>query len=154
MVTANQLSYIDNYTSPENLNFLGICLSKSCRETKAKTKIIKAQAKADAKVERAKRNTDRAIKLAEKGIDTSWAGFGKGLIGGFSTLLGSNSGSNIGSIGGLLNTGQNTDPLYEADSYKYGQIDDTPTPRNDALYIGLGVGLVIVGLIVWAIAKK
>lgn len=150
MVTANQLSYIEENTNPENLNFLGICFgNKKCQETKAQTKIIKAQSKADAKLERAKRNTERAVELAKKGIDTSWAGFGKGLIGGFSTLLGSSS---AGNVGGLLNTGKNTDPLYESGWYPE---DNVEQPDNTGLYIGLGIGgFLIVGLIVWAIAKK
>lgn len=145
MVTASQLAYIQENTS-ENLNFLG--LSKAERAARAERKKIKAQAKADVKVERAKRNTDRAIELAKKGIDTSWAGFGKGLLSGASALLGGQGG---GKVGGLLGGQTGGDPLYEGGYYP----DEAAEPDNTGLYIGLGVGgLLIVGLIVWAVVKK
>lgn len=160
MVTANQLSYIEENTNPENLNFLGICLTKSCVKAKNEAKIIKAQAKADNKA-----------KLAAQGIDTSfWGNFGKALpsiLGGaasvFSAIKSGNGGSVLpaGQTGGVLSTGGIVPAGYSVDAQ--GNVIDAqgkivePASESDntGLYIGLGVGgLVIVGLIVWAIAKK
>lgn len=160
MVSASQLSYIEDNTA-DNLNFLGICLTKSCVKTKNETKLIKAQAKAE-----------RKATLAAQGIDTSfWGNFGKALpavIGGAATVFSAIKGGKGGNVlpagqtgGGIFGTGGIVPSGYSIDANGNiidGQgniVDQNPQPDNTGLYIGLSVGgLLIVGLIVWAVAKK
>lgn len=160
MVTANQLSYIEENTNPENLNFLGICLTKSCVKAKNEAKIINAQAKAD-----------RKATLAAQGIDTSfWGNFGKALpavIGGaatvFSAIKGGKGGTvlpagqtgNILGTGGIVPSGYSVDAQGNVVDSQGNIVEQNQKADNTGLYIGLGIGgFLIVGLIVWAIAKK
>ncbi len=148
MVKAYQVHQIQSENIPEQLNFLGICFTKKCAAEKSAAKKAKADSKNEARVLK----QQSKIELAKQGIDGSFGGnFGKALpnlLGGISSIFGSVS---TGGIGGILGGGNSGGSPSEPNYIDPNQPQKTD---NTGLYIAGGVGLVVVGIIIWAIAKK
>lgn len=151
MVLATDLTYLKAETMPENLNFLGICLSKACVKAKAEAKVIKAQSKADVKVAKAQAKADSKVALAQNGIDTSFGSYAAKALGGASSLLTSLFGAKTGGLLGGGTTAQNsTQQTLETQQ----PVPNAQPANNTGLFIGLGVAAVVIGLIVWAFKRK